>query len=435
MDYLSEFFQFLPILPASVLCFLPMRHQLKIPPKKLAVILLCTNCIAILTLTILSTVLHISSNLLLFTAMFPLFYCYHKTLRSTFAQNLSIFLLVISILSFPADFALAIDAWIHPSENIFEICLLYSVCQCALSFIFTLVFSIPFYLYISKLIDSLRQSKIWYLALLIPIIIVAINIEMQPKYYATLYINRVFEVYLFLLTVALLMLILFYALFYFVATELIEAAENKIRIRLLEMQSSQYKKQQTYITENARLRHDFRQSIIALGAMADNEDFASLKTYIKNYTNALPTNEVTAYCHNISANALLNYYATQMDENHIKRNWNISLPKELSISDIELCAVLGNILENVYHGCLTLNSRKRYHNFMICVKNNKLLYIVSTNSFDGNVDLKDGIYRSTYQGGSGIGLSSIATTVEKYNGSAQFRHTQQEFIMDIVCSI
>lgn len=435
MQYISEFFQFLAILPASILCFLPMKHQLKIPPKRLAVILLCVNATVIPLLTLLSILFHISANTLLFPAMVLLFLCYHKLLRSTFAQNLSIFLLVISILSFPTDFALAIDAWFHPNENIFRSCLLNSACQFALSFVFALAFSVPFWRYISKLIDSLTQSKIWYLALLIPIIIITINIEMQPKYYVTLYTNRVFEVYIFLLTVTLLMLILFYTLFYMVATELIEGAESKIRIRLLEMQDSQYQKQQEYITQNAQLRHDFRQSIIALEAMADNEDFDSLKAYIKGYVNAMPTNEVTTYCRNISANALLNYYATQMDENHIFRNWNIFLPDKLSISDIELCTLLGNILENVYHGCQTLEDSKRYHNFMICVKNDNLLYIVSTNSFSGNVNIKDGIYHSTTRGGSGIGLSSIATTAEKYNGSAQFHHTEHEFIMNIVFHI
>ncbi len=435
MHYISEFFQFLAILPASILCFLPMKHQLRITPKRLAVTLLCTNAIVIPLLTLLSILFDVSANILLFPAMALLFLCYHKLLRSTFAQNLSIFLLVISILSFPTDFALAIDAWFHPSENIFQSCLLNSACQFALNCVFALAFSVPFYRYISKLVDSLQQSKIWYLALLIPIIIITINIEMQPKYYATLYINRVFEVYLFLLAVALLMLILFYALFYLVATELIEGAESKIRIRLLEMQDSQHQKQQEYITQNARLRHDFRQSIIAMETMADNEDFDSLKTYIKSYINALPTNEVTAYCHNISANALLNYYATQMDESHISRNWNISLPNDIAMNDIELCTLIGNILENVYHGCQTLEDSKRYHNFMICVKNDNLLYIVSTNSFSGKVNIKDGIYHSTTRGGSGIGLSSIATTAEKYNGSAQFHHTEHEFIINIVCHI
>ena len=124
-----------------------------------------------------------------------------------------------------------------------------------------------------------------------------------------------------------------------------------------------------------------------------------------------------------------------MDESHISRNWNISLPNVIAMNDIELCTLIGNILENVYHGCQTLEDSKRYHNFMICVKNDNLLYIVSTNSFSGKVNIKDGIYHSTTRGGSGIGLSSIATTAEKYNGSAQFHHTEHEFIINIVCHI
>lgn len=134
-------------------------------------------------------------------------------------------------------------------------------------------------------------------------------------------------------------------------------------------------------------------------------------------------------------NALLNYYAAFMDQEKIKRNWKISLPGELHITDTELCSLLGNLLENVCHGCQTLPADERFHCLTIQLQHGNCLYIVSSNSFDGIVKQKNASYLPTQKGGSGIGLSSIAAVADKYHGMAQFSHTDKEFITNIVLEI
>ena len=47
-----------------------------------------------------------------------------------------------------------------------------------------------------------------------------------------------------------------------------------------------------------------------------------------------------------AVNALLNYYMGRAQMVNAGIEWEISLPENLSISDIDLCGILGNILEN-----------------------------------------------------------------------------------------
>ena len=63
------------------------------------------------------------------------------------------------------------------------------------------------------------------------------------------------------------------------------------------------------------------------------------------------------------------------------------------------------------------------------------LYIVSTNSFDDEVRKKDEKYVSSRKDGSGIGLSSIRITAEKYNGTARFSHDDKVFYIDVVMEV
>ena len=123
-----------------------------------------------------------------------------------------------------------------------------------------------------------------------------------------------------------------------------------------------------------------------------------------------------------------------MDDAQIRRNWKISLPSEMNftITDMELCSLLGNILENVWQGCQRVPPQDRYHELTVCVKHETSLYIVSSNRFDGRVKKENGVYLSTRKNGSGIGLSSIATIAERYRGIAQFSNTENTFIIDVV---
>ena len=94
--------------------------------------------------------------------------------------------------------------------------------------------------------------------------------------------------------------------------------------------------------------------------------------------------------------------------------------------------LVGNILENVYYACSLLPKEQRYHNLTVCLRHENNLYIVSANNFNGTVKKKNGNYLSTHKGGSGIGLNSIATIAEKYNGMAPFSNTDKEFMIDVV---
>lgn len=295
------------------------------------------------------------------------------------------------------------------------------------------------------LVDDMKESQEHLLNLLgdfckeqgiatlpVPVIFILLNILIQPKYYETLYTNRVFSIYVGYLILAMFLLFIIYLIFYLVAIEITRNAQNRERMRFLEMQESQYHAQQQYIAESARLRHDFRQQLGSMAEMAAHGEYDELKALLLSCVSSLPA-QTTVYCKNVPVNALLNYYASLMDNAEIQRDWKIDLPPSgyFRITDMELCSLLGNILENVCYGCSNVAPAERYHILTICVKHQTSLYIISSNSFDGSVKKSGNVYRSTHHGGSGLGLSSIRTTAEKYDGIAHASNTDREFTIDV----
>ncbi len=132
-------------------------------------------------------------------------------------------------------------------------------------------------------------------------------------------------------------------------------------------------------------------------------------------------------------NALLNYYAVTAAKCDIDTKWDIELPENISVADPDLCTLVGNLIENAIAGCQTLETG-RYHQLSVTVRNDVNLYIVSTNSFDGNVKIKDGHYQSLKHS-YGIGINSIEMTAEKYRGSTRFHHEGNEFYADVMLTV
>ena len=431
MNYLSEIFSFAILLPAAILCLLPVRNQLCISVRKLCLmmgglfVVLIPLCAALVTFADLPT------NYVLLPLVAILFLCYQKVLRTHLCTSASIFLLVMALMSFPTLIALAIDCRVHPLESSMSHCPLVSGIQLAISVLFLLLYAWFFYRFLGNLVDFLESPRVWGVALPVPLIFILLNIMMMPQKYETMYVNRVYSMFLFYITLTFFLFNVIYVIFYMMTVELRRSSQDRERIRLFELQESHYIAQQRYITESSRQRHDFRQHLLTIAQMAQDKDYEALTNHLSEYISSLPES-VTTYCLNIPVNALLNYYAARMDADGIRRSWKISLPKNLQITDTELCGLLGNLLENAYYGCQTLAPEKRYHNLTLQPQHDSCLYIISANSFDGVVKQKDGAYLSTHKGGSGIGLTSIATMAEKYGGMAKFSHTADCFTTDLV---
>ena len=176
--------------------------------------------------------------------------------------------------------------------------------------------------------------------------------------------------------------------FLFVAVALLDSAKVSERNHFLEMQEAQYLKQTKYMEETARVRHDFRHTLHTLKMLADEKEYDSLNQYLKKYINALPVSHVITYCQNNSVNALLNYLIPIARESAVDIRIYINIPEHLPVTDIDLCSILGNVLENAIDGCKTVSSEKRSVQLSVTTRHDSYLYIVSTNTFDGIVKKK-----------------------------------------------
>lgn len=427
-----------PILPGAVLCFAPMKNRLRSEGRSAHVRILVTVLI-LMALMAFVEVFFSTGHVLLLPLVFPAtFGAYHMSLKVPLCKSLAVYLLAVDFTAFLVNFSNGYDAAINPDSTLANFSFEASLFQAVITTAFAAIVYRPLKRFGSMLVDQFDLQRVWFSTLPISGLLLIYNLMIAPRKYETVHINYAFVFYWASLFILMTLLLLLCVIFYFIVSGMMEAAEERERNRILEMQESAYLTQQRYIEETARARHDFKHTIGILDMLVSQGNLTAVREYLDEYLAAQPQKENVDFCSNTAVNALLNYYNQMAKADDIPLNLEISLQDDPQVSDIDLCSILGNILENAILACRDLPPEKRFIDLAVRREKDAPIYIVATNSFDGKVRMgSDGEYVSTRRSGSGLGLRSIRQTAARYGGSVRFRNTCEsegdaEFCTDVV---
>lgn len=94
---------------------------------------------------------------------------------------------------------------------------------------------------------------------------------------------------------------------------------------------------------------------------------------------------------------------------------NIRINKDINISNIDMCVILGNLLDNSIESCI-LTEGDKYIDLNIISENDRLIIKIS-NTTNGKLKYINGKFLSTKKKGiHGIGLTQVDIAVKKYDG-------------------
>lgn len=432
-SFLNELYSYSILIPSIVLCYLPMKNQLKLSPLQLGLLSTGVLCLFSTLGSYFTVYFDLNGNMLFCALLIPLFLFYYLTVRADFSRCLCVFISTCSLMGFLCDTSALLECVLCPQENLSLATPLSSTLYLGLGVLLILCLGWVLLRYGAKLVNEFTVRWIWYVMTWLMSGFLLLYIALAPSYYSYLRIGTVFVTYCAILLLLFGLQIAVYFFFYQTVMTLMALETERRRVRLLTIQEKQFQDQQSYLAQTSRLRHDFRHTILALKGMADAGDTLGLAAALNDYADRMPVSELTNYCENAAVNTTLNFYAHSAREAHIRLLWKIDLPADSAVADMDLCGILGNTLENAVRACENVPENDRFIRLTITTMGEPNLYIVASNSFDGQVKLRGGKYQTTRPRahGSGLGLESIVTTAEKYRGSARFHHEGHIFCTDI----
>jgi len=163
-------------------------------------------------------------------------------------------------------------------------------------------------------------------------------------------------------------------------------------------------------------RHDYRNHIQTLRTLMEQQNYEKVISYLDNLGVDLTTVDTVLKTGNIMADAILNSKISLANANNIPVDATASIPVELNITDIDLCVIIGNLLDNAIEASMKLPESSRAIRVYIEMKKNSLYLCFTNLTATDKLTMVNGRYPSTKSASHGFGLMRVDSIVKKYNG-------------------
>ena len=282
---------------------------------------------------------------------------------------------------------------------------------------------------------SLKWNE-WFVLLIIPVIsiftmsfvsLIIINIEEQLS--PMQHIFSILSILGILMTNSLV-----YVLYVNIQKDHAKQLEYSILQQAFKSQEKSVEETKILYQSVRSIRHDLKQHFQVALTMLHSGKINEAVDYMEKYNDTVLdgiSNKV--FCDNDVVNYIINSKSKICSDRHIKIY--IYIANEIpEFSDLDLCVLLGNALDNAIEGVsgdgnneIYLELRNVDNFFMISVKNT-----ITNSVLEYNPNL---ISTKNEKEVHGLGILSMKEVVQKYNGSIEFYENDNKFCCDMLLDI
>ena len=195
--------------------------------------------------------------------------------------------------------------------------------------------------------------------------------------------------------------------------------------RRLNMQEEYYTQLAEQVERARKSRHDFKHHIMAIREYIKQDDKEGMSLYADKLLERSTEEAVIPYTGNSAVDGVIYHYALLAKKHGIKFYYP-AVCRNHGMQDMDFCVLLGNALDNAVEGCLTV-AQDRFIK-VILDEDGVSVRLMISNSFDGNVQEKDGRMLSRKRDNRpGVGMASMRSICEKYGVVMDCRYDEKVF--------
>lgn len=412
----------------SLLCY-TCTAILKTNFKKIVLhVIFYSTLISILFLSVFSNKLDLLKFSLYITVACILFYLFSSK------KNFKLFLLILkSYYIFLLSFILIFSLYEIISHNNIYILM-------NLKYGFFIILIISLLLYTSCEILSIKfitLEKLDYILSSINIIIpISIFVLLISKNYSLFYIIN-FSRHSYLVSAVFLGATLLEFYFAIFAIILISKAydaslykyKNKILKMQYDLQVNSFRQLEEYQTDIRRISHDINNHQTILYNLIKNESYEDALIYLEKFGSGFSNVKYEILTNNKILNTLFLNKKDMCKANNISLELHINIPKTLSISDFDLCIIVGNLFDNAIEACKNIeSSTNKYITIKSKIINNNFVFEIK-NNFNGVLNATNNKFLTSKRDplNHGLGIYNVQSTIDKYKGIYDFQVENHEF--------
>ena len=187
--------------------------------------------------------------------------------------------------------------------------------------------------------------------------------------------------------------------------------QKSLHSELLQAQVDAQANEAALVRQN---RHDMRFHYQTLLSMANAGELDNIIAYVKQQSESIETMTTGRFCENETINNILRVYYEKAVQSQIQITIRAAVKPQINVPSPALVTIVANILENALHGTQESKSIDPWISVSIKHKADRLV-ISCRNSCKyalNFLEMPDQL--------QGVGIHSVISTAEKYNGSCRF---------------
>lgn len=209
---------------------------------------------------------------------------------------------------------------------------------------------------------------------------------------------------------------------------------KKTYLKLVEYQTEQSEKHlgevRSIYREMRGYKHDFHHHLQALKGQLEAGETERALTYIEELDASLMNVDTLLKTGNVSLDAILSAKIAQAKIENIEVTVKASVPDALTISDVELSIVVGNLLDNAIEACRSAQD-ERFIRIYITMKG-KMLYFSMLNASGEKKKKSGSLFASRKDGVHGFGLRRAETILEEHGGWVKYNSEEGAFTSEFL---
>lgn len=205
-------------------------------------------------------------------------------------------------------------------------------------------------------------------------------------------------------------------------------------LKLVEMQEEQARRHLDEVrsihSEMRGYKHDFHHHLQTLKGQLEAGEVDRAIAYIEQLDRNLQGVDTLLKTGNVTVDAILSAKIAQARGEGIAVTVQANLPRELTLSDLELSIVIGNLLDNAIEACRKAEEEK-FLRLTLRIKGN-MLYFYLLNSA-GEKQAKIGsLFKTRKSGAHGFGLHRAEAIVRQHGGWVKYNSEDGAFTSEFL---
>ena len=181
-----------------------------------------------------------------------------------------------------------------------------------------------------------------------------------------------------------------------------------------------------------RVRHDFKNHVIALQGFLEKSEYEKMKDYFQQMMKAADIEKGEEVTGNIAIDALLNHKRKLAEEKNISWECDMKMIPECPVDTYDLCVLLGNALDNAIEACERIPDKETRFLMMYAKTVKKCFLLEVRNSADTH-DIQELEYsRKRNSEEHGFGFLNIRDVVNQYHGTMNVEIKENVFSLSIL---